>query len=266
MRSSEAATSPPPSTSSGEGDVLVRAHFSNLRRHLHSTLAATEEHHHTHTRKKMSSPPRTTTKRTSPPQTPKKLRRNSRAASVFIVLACTLVGCIFFPLFVTLTFIIILNRKVRESLSTTNKPSSDLTILIAQVLSCVPFYFAGPIVLTICAGVQILFSAYHSAASEFLLIAFCIPFLFTSPWWGSWWYVTYIPMSIAVPICFVLWKQVRATISNNWQKWSYEKGRRAAIVVNLNAFRYHVHKMLAPSHKFPVVRYLKKFLQDQFAS
>ena len=118
------------------------------------------------------SPPRVlrASKNMSPPKTPKTQRKNSRALSIFLVLACTLIGCLFFPLFVTLSFIIILNRKVREALIGT----SDIVILLAQLAACLPFYFAGPILLTICAGVQILFSAYHSAASEFLLISFCL--------------------------------------------------------------------------------------------
>lgn len=210
------------------------------------------------------SPPRKINNRLSPPQTPTRTRRNSRAVSIIIVLATTFIGCVFFPLFVTLSFIIILNRKVRESLST-NKGTSDIIILLAQLLSCLPFYFAGPILLTICAGVQILFSAYHSAASEFLLISFCLPFLFTSPWWGSWWYIAYIPMSIAVPIVHIIWKKVRASLAPMWQKWSYEKGLRASIVTNINSAKHHAEQMLLPSHKFPVVRYISKFIKEQFA-
>ena len=211
------------------------------------------------------SPPRVlrASKNMSPPKTPKTQRKNSRALSIFLVLACTLIGCLFFPLFVTLSFIIILNRKVREALIGT----SDIVILLAQLAACLPFYFAGPILLTICAGVQILFSAYHSAASEFLLISFCLPFLFTSPWWGSWWYVTFVPLACIVPVCYVLWRRVSSAIKPLWQKWSYEKGMRASVVTHLNAARYHVNKILNKTgHSFPFVRYLRKFVSDQFAS
>ena len=211
----------------------------------------------------LDSPPRVKRIVTTPP-TPRRQRRNSKAVSICIVLACTLVGCVFFPLFVTLSFIVILNRKVRESLS--SNQTSDLFILTAQLLACVPFYFAGPILLTICAGVQILFSAYHSAASEFLLISFCLPFLFTSPWWGSWWYVTYIPMSIAVPSSHLIWVRARNTFAPMWQKWSYEKGLRATVVTNCNSAKVHMDQMLDGSgRKFPVVRYIRKFLREQFA-
>jgi hypothetical protein len=201
--------------------------------------------------------------RPSPPRTPRAARRNSRTVSIFIVLACTLVGCIFFPLLVTLSFIIILNRKVREALI----GQSSGTIVFLQMLACVPFYFAGPILLTVCAGVQILFSAYHSAASEFLLISFCLPFLFTSPWWGSWWYVAYVPLSCAVPISYMAWEQARSKLIPLWKKWAYEKGARAAIVTNVNAGRYHFNKVLdRTGRSFPFVRYLRKFLKETFAN
>lgn len=216
-------------------------------------------------RREELSPPRKRSSKnlTSPPRTPRKQRRNSRAISVSIILACTLAACIFFPLFVTLSFIIILNRKVRGLFI----EQSNIVILLMQLITCVPFYFAGPILLTVCAGVQILFSAYHSAASEFLLISFCLPFLFTSPWWGSWWYVTYVPLSCAVPISSMAWLQVRATYAPLWQKWSYEKGLRATIVTNINSAKFHGRKVLERAgHSFPFIRYVRKFIKDTFTS
>ncbi len=189
-------------------------------------------------------------------------RRNSRLVSVSIVVGVTYLGCLFFPLLVTLSFIVLLNRKVAALLP----GASDTARLAAQLLVCVPFYFAGPILLTACAAVQILFSAYHSAASEFLLISFCLPFLFTSPWWGTWWYVSYVPAAIAVPLASLVWEAARRTVGPLWQKWSFEKGARAQLVVALNRLRGSADAVARNAgSSFPFFKYIRRFLREQFA-
>ena len=189
-------------------------------------------------------------------------RRNSKACSFLIVILVTSTGCLFFPLFVTVSFIVLLNRKVAALIPR----SSDAMRISAQLLACTPFYFAGPVLLTICAALQILFSAYHSAASEFLLISFCLPFVFTSPWWGSWWYLCYVPAAVGVPVAQLLWKEMKRSISPTWQKWSFEKGTRANVVTLVNnIWRSAEAFVQGAGTSFPFLNYIRRFLHKSFA-
>lgn len=189
-------------------------------------------------------------------------RRNSKACSFAIVILVTFTGCLFFPLFVTVSFIVLLNRKVAALIPR----SSDAIRISAQLVACLPFYFAGPVLLTICAAVQILFSAYHSAASEFLLISFCLPFVFTSPWWGSWWYLCYVPAAVGVPLAQLAWRTAERRVSPLWQKWSFEKGSRARLVTLVNSVWRNVEGFIeGAGTSFPFLKYIRGFLRETFA-
>ena len=167
----------------------------------------------------------------------------------------------FFPAVRHGSFIVLLNRKVAALIPR----SSDAMRISAQLLACTPFYFAGPVLLTICAALQILFSAYHSAASEFLLISFCLPFVFTSPWWGSWWYLCYVPAAVGVPVAQLLWKEMKRSISPTWQKWSFEKGTRANVVTLVNnIWRSAEAFVQGAGTSFPFLNYIRRFLHKSF--
>ena len=192
-------------------------------------------------------------------------RRNSKLVSFLIVIMVTFAGCLFFPLFVTVSFIVLLNRRVADAIPR-GWAASEPVRVGAQLVACLPFFFAGPVLLTIGAAVQILFSAYHSAASEFLLISFCLPFVFTSPWWGSWWYLCYIPAAIGVPLTQLAWRVGKSRLSPVWQKWSFEKGNRARIVTAVNsAWRGTEALLQGAGTSFPFLKYIRGFLRKTFA-
>ena len=76
----------------------------------------------------------------------------------FLVDSATSVGCLFFPLFVTVSFIVLLARKVAALIPR----SSDAMRISAQLLACTPFLLCWPCPPDdLMPALQILFSAYR---------------------------------------------------------------------------------------------------------
>ena len=151
-------------------------------------------------------------------------------ALTVIVFTCSI--CIFLPVMVCISFLGMVHYQVGRMCARAG--CSAWTTLLARLVAPLPFFFVGPAVIVIAATLQILFSSYHSAATEFLLISASVPLVFTSPWWGSWWYISYLPLSLGLPFAVAAWSRHKRMFLFHWRTWGYGSDLRAKYVTLVN--------------------------------